>query len=287
MNSIAINPVLTSGAPGSFNVSSEGYIQGVAMDDPAVRNALAGGYLDPNEVLPMWGGVAVSELVPSLAAGAPSSTLGTKVSRAKTLVAAAAGQLTGFSVFNQVHSMVSSPQSPVPLAAGNMTVEFFRLRSRARIPVLCDAALAAALQSGLITAQVSWDFGGQQLAPFQAAYAADVINNATWLAGVATFTTAGAHGLNVGSDVSISGITPAGYNGFFKTIAGTAGVTIKVNLATNPGAFAANGQLDPGGGALPVQVLDVNIGNSMTVQYDPATGFATWNRNGTTAIIQI
>jgi hypothetical protein len=29
------------------------------------------------------------------------------------------------------------------------------------------------------------------------------------------------------------------------------------------------------------------VNNSMTVQYAPATGFATWNRTGTTALILI
>ena len=36
-----------------------------------------------------------------------------------------------------------------------------------------------------------------------------------------------------------------------------------------------------------VKVLSVEVGNSMTVSYDPVTGFATWNRSGTTAIILI
>ena len=42
-----------------------------------------------------------------------------------------------------------------------------------------------------------------------------------------------------------------------------------------------------GGGILPVRVLEVQVGNSMTVNYDPVTGFATWNRSGSCAVIQI
>jgi hypothetical protein len=42
-----------------------------------------------------------------------------------------------------------------------------------------------------------------------------------------------------------------------------------------------------GGGALPCKILDIRTGNSMTVQFDSATGFATWNYAGTCAIIQI
>jgi len=57
--------------------------------------------------------------------------------------------------------------------------------------------------------------------------------------------------------------------------------------AANPGTYSSGGSVGAGGGALPVRVLDVSIGNSMTVNYDPVTGFATWNRQGDVAIILI
>lgn len=42
-----------------------------------------------------------------------------------------------------------------------------------------------------------------------------------------------------------------------------------------------------GVGALACKVLEVAVGNSMTVSYDAGTGLATWVTNGTTAIILI
>jgi len=39
--------------------------------------------------------------------------------------------------------------------------------------------------------------------------------------------------------------------------------------------------------ALPVKVLNVNIGNSKIVTYSGSTGFANWTDNGSTALIQI
>ena len=63
MAEISINPSLTTNAAGSFNVQSLGFIQGLALDDPAVRNELAGGYLDAAQTVPMWGGVAIEELI--------------------------------------------------------------------------------------------------------------------------------------------------------------------------------------------------------------------------------
>jgi hypothetical protein len=43
----------------------------------------------------------------------------------------------------------------------------------------------------------------------------------------------------------------------------------------------------PGGTAIAAKLIDVNIGNSMVVSYSSGTGFGTWNRSGSTAIIQI
>ena len=45
--------------------------------------------------------------------------------------------------------------------------------------------------------------------------------------------------------------------------------------------------LNYGTGALPVKILDINAGNSMTVSYNAVTGAATWNRQGYAALIQI
>ena len=60
--SIAFNPFSTTTAAGSFNVTSEGYVQGVFLDDPALRYQLAGGtYLGASQpTLPMIGGAAIT-----------------------------------------------------------------------------------------------------------------------------------------------------------------------------------------------------------------------------------
>lgn len=284
---IAFNPVLTTNAAGSFSKTSEGFIQGTALNDPAVRNELAGGTLKSDAALPMWGGVGISELVPT---GTPSNSLGGVVDRATNVTdpgdVPAAGALTGFSVFDQDHAMINTPQSPVPLAGGNMLVNFYRFGSGARITVKADPSLVD-LQGNLITTQVSWDFSDQRLIPGVLAYAADVIAAASWAAGVVTLTLTTGGEVAVGDDFTISGMTPAGYNGSYTAVAGTAGVTLKYDLAVDPGAATVMGQLDAGGGFLPVRVLDVSVGNSMVVEYDPVTGFATWDRSGTTANILI
>lgn len=159
MSNISFTPMLTTNNAGGFSVQSNGLVQGVAMDDPAVRYALAGGYLDSAETLPMWGGVGLFVRVPPAA----NENLGTMVGRATTMTANAATQLVGFSVVNQAHAWISSPQSPAPVATDLMTVPYFLLGSGARIAVACDTTLAATLLNATIQPVVYWDFTNQRL----------------------------------------------------------------------------------------------------------------------------
>jgi hypothetical protein len=158
--SININPSVQTNFAGTFSVQSDGYIQGLFMDDPAVRYALAGGPLGPDETLPMWGGVAILD---SIGGGsAQASALGNIVTRAADYA-----HVTGFSVFNQNASAIVTPQSGVPLVTNGMNVNFFRMGSGARIVVLCDSTLAAALAGGdASNTEVSWDFTNQKLIAF-------------------------------------------------------------------------------------------------------------------------
>ena len=173
MSGITINPALTQNALGSFNVESVGFIQGQALDQPAIRNSLAGGILGPNETLPMWGGVGISEALSSgigtgtIPETGSSGTLGGTITRATNVTANTAASLTGFSVFDQNYSAVNSPESPVPLSAPSMQVNFYRLGSGARIAVAMAPGLVD-LRGNIITQKVSWDFVNQQLVPYVA-----------------------------------------------------------------------------------------------------------------------
>jgi hypothetical protein len=94
--------------------------------------------------------------------------------------------------------------------------------------------------------------------------------------------------VTVGSDFTITGITPAAYNGTFTAITGTTGSTLvyRLPLSGTPGAGTVFGTLVAGGGAVPIRsILEINIGNSMIVSYNTTTGFATWNRSGSAAVV--
>lgn len=294
MNSVPYNPLVTTNASGSFNVETTGYIQGQALDQPAIRNSLAGGVLLATAAFPMWGGVGIYELIPG-AANTPNGVLGGTVDRANSLTGATA--LTGFSVFDQAHAMINSPSSPVPVAPGGGQVNFYRLGSGARIAVAVDPSLIS-LDGTIITSQVSWDFVAQRLIPYSATYPQGTITGAVWASTdggqtdytVSTDLTAF---INAGDDINVAnvvstGATTNGYNGNFTVVSISAThIVVSAPRAASPGTYASGGIVVAGGGALPVKVLEVAVGNSMIVEYDATTGSATWDRSGSTAIILI
>ena len=285
MSQISFNPIQTTVAAGSFNITADGYIQGTALNDPAIRNALAGGYLASTETLPMWGGVGISETI-------PNSNAGPALIRATSLTQTSAGGLTGFTVFDQASAMITTPQSPVPLAGSLMSVNFYRLGSGARIAVDCDPTLVN-LQTQIISKQVSWDFTAQRLVPYLGTL---TISSGTYntTTGVIVLTMSAPAGFGAGDDVILSGLTGTGaYATLDGTWLATAVSGSTVTLAGPVGAGAATitgGSLTLASGAssaLAVKVLDVQVGNCMSVAYNATTGFATWNRNATNAIILI
>lgn len=58
---------------------------------------------------------------------------------------------------------------------------------------------------------------------------------ATWLASVATYTTSTAHGYAVGTYVTIAGVTPSGYNGYYYVTSVPTSTTFTVAIAVDPG----------------------------------------------------
>ena len=285
---ISYNPFITTTALSTFNVESTGYIQGQALDQPAVRFSLSGGVLASTETLPMWGGCAISEAVPpAMSSTTWQPSLGGAITRATNVTANTAGMVTGFSVFDQDHSMINTPQSPVPLIGSGSLVNFYRLGSGARISVKCDPNLVS-LQTGVINPQVSWDYANQQLVP----YSSTTISSGTYTSGTGAvaLTTAANHGLLPGDTFELNTMTGTGsyalLNGEWTATTGTTGTTLNFTGPVGATLTITGGNVVTGG-LLAVSVLDVQVGNCMTVTYNSSTGFATWNYGGTCAVILI
>lgn len=147
MASINMNPILTTNAKGLFSTNSNGYTQGDAQDDPAVKFALCGGVYDAEATAPIFGGMPAQEFVP-----AGDSVLGSTIK-----AAADDADPTAFVVFNQAFAGLTTPQSNAPAFLPGMSVNYYRLGSGARIPVALDPA-SVTLEGDLVSTTVYWNF---------------------------------------------------------------------------------------------------------------------------------
>lgn len=284
MANLSLNPMATTNAAGSFGVQSDGFIQGVALDDPANRFNLASGTVATTETKPLWGGLPVAELLP----GVNSSPRGSTIRRAASLA-----ELEGFTVFNQAHNGLTTPQSPVPLYASGISVSFYRLGSNMRVPLKASAQVVALGTAGAsVKTPLAWDFVNNQVTTAAAAAfaGADIDTTAvTYSNGVATATTASAHGLTAGQYVKISGVEPAAYNGTVVVLTVPSTTTFTYAPASAPGGSATTqgtiGAVAQADITLPVKVISIESGNSKTVSYDSATGFITWNNTDSCALV--
>lgn len=284
MANLSLNPMATTNALGSFGVQSDGYIQGIALDDPANRFNLASGTVAASETRPLWGGLPVAELIP----GNQSSPRGSTIRRA-----ASVADLEGFTVFNQAHNGLTTPQSPVPLYASGMSVSFYRIGSNMRVPLKASAQVVALATAGAsVKTPLAWDFVNNQVTTAAAAAFTgdDIATTAvTYGSDVATATTASAHGLAAGQYVKISGVAPEAYNGTVVVLSVPATTTFTYTPAAVPGGNATTqgtiGAATISDITLPVKVIAVEAGNSKTVSYDSKTGFLTWNNTDSCALV--
>lgn len=293
---IAFNPYITTNAAGSFNISTTGFIAGMLLDNPVELFKIAGGIVASTETIPMWGGIAITESIPTpgYSPTRQMDSLGGLLTRATS-----ESNLTGFTVFNQSQSLITTPQSPVPQAGSGNSINQVRLGSNVRLAVACDASLAS-IEGDPINQQVSWDFNAQALTAFDSATSNVTINTLTWAntnGGRLTLVTAAATLVGaVGDYVTISGATNTGTGGVaainstfqVDTFTDNEHFTLAAPAAAGVyGTLAGSPVVVEGTGALACKVLQFNFGNSMAPVYNPLTGFVNWNRNASTAIILI
>ncbi len=189
-NSIPFNPTATTVFAGGFVATAFGSYPGVYVEDPATRYQLAGGVLASSETLPMWGGVAITESIPTTG----FSQLGSTITRATAIA-----NHTGFAVFNQNGAAITSPQSIVPLTLTGSQVNFFRFGSLARVWLPIDPALVS-LDGGIVSPQLAWDYTNQKIIAYTSGTALPVkilsiqttgAFNVSYAAGSATWNSTG------------------------------------------------------------------------------------------------
>lgn len=170
MAAINFNPMTTLTGSNSFQLQSTGYIQGAFMDDPVARMWVLPGLVANSVTQPVWGGIPITENVPSLSAE------GNNLEQAagNIVIPTTIEEITGFTFFNRAHNMIITPGNPVPQATANMNIAYARLGSNLRVPVKIDPTLASTLEGGAVNTQVAWDFTNNQLSAYSSGTALPV-----------------------------------------------------------------------------------------------------------------
>jgi len=161
--SVTINPAVQSNFAGSFFSKSDGYTQGDALDDPAVRYFLRRGIVSPSATQVMWGGLLVTATLPTAGYGVgstnPQPDLGFILTPATSIAAGNAAGYLGVTVLNQSTAMFQSAQSRVPSAPASGNINWYPVGSNARIPLQITSAAFTAWSGGVIDPQtIYWDY---------------------------------------------------------------------------------------------------------------------------------
>lgn len=145
---ISFNPQQTTSPSNTFLQNTEGYVQGTTFDDTSSRMWLLSGTVASTVTQPVWGGMVVTEEVPTV----NNNSLGSSL-----VLASAAGNVTGMTVFDQSHNMIIVPGNTVQQALAGMTINYYRFGSNARIAVSVLSSLVASLEGGAINQALYWD----------------------------------------------------------------------------------------------------------------------------------
>ncbi len=152
--SVAFNPQLTTSPENSFVLESNGWMQGMELDNQPSRVQLEQGSLISTATAPVWGGVMVNQIIPTVNENALGNTI---------QLATAQEDQFAFVVGSRAYNMMILPGNSVPLAYPGMSVMYYPNGKWARIPVQCSSSLATALENGLVSQTVYWDFTNQVL----------------------------------------------------------------------------------------------------------------------------
>lgn len=171
--------------------------------------------------------------------------------------------------------VLTSTISPIPTPAITVTLADHGLTVGSTFPILVP------VQIGGVTVYGNYIVTGVN-SPSEFIISADsaptnllTITSASWLSGTATFSVSDRAILPVGSSVSVSGMTPSGYNGTFVVTGSTAG-SFEVAIAVDPGVASVVGTATANSTS-----YRVNDGNARIVYYigqvatSPASGYGS------------
>lgn len=142
-------PYTTTGISDGFVISTDGYVQGTYLPDPANRYNLEGGYVGSGQATPLWGGLAVALAVPDVGVNAQGPAI---ISSTSLLT------INGFTLFDQGSAGLISATSNVPLYNAGGSINFARFGSNLRICLAVEnSTILDSLQGAAPYVDLYWD----------------------------------------------------------------------------------------------------------------------------------
>jgi hypothetical protein len=148
--SVNFNPMTTTGFSGAFLLSTDGFVQGSMLDDPAIRYQLEGAIVGASQTPPLWGGLAVELTLPA--------TVNANLQGSTAVASTSASTIHAFTVTNQASAGIITPSSNVPLYVAGTSCNVVRAGSGARICVAVEnTTVLGNLTSASATVALYWD----------------------------------------------------------------------------------------------------------------------------------
>jgi hypothetical protein len=145
--SLSFNPNNTTNIAAGFLVDTEGYVQGFAQDDPAMRFQWEGAQVGGSTTL--WGGLAVTVNLQGVDTGQVGSLI---------VPATSLSSINGWTIFNQSMAGIITPSSNVPQYAVGSSLNIARPGSLARIVVAVEnSTILNALADAESNVDLYWD----------------------------------------------------------------------------------------------------------------------------------
>jgi hypothetical protein len=119
---VSFQPYTTTTSTLSFQLQTDGFIQGFFQDSPVSRYFLEGGVVSANQLTPIWGGLPLSLTIPG--PGLLGSSSGTG---AVATVAASTTTIDAWCVLNQAAAGVITSNSTSPLFPSGASLNFGRI----------------------------------------------------------------------------------------------------------------------------------------------------------------
>ncbi|MGC9216182.1 hypothetical protein [Acidithiobacillus sp.] len=149
MANVSFNPALMTQPQNSFQLETQGFIQGLTQDDPVSRMHLLTGIVLAAVTQPVWGGMGVTLATPELA---------TDNRQGLGIGLATADAINGFTVFDQGINFIQTPGNTVPTVQAGMNAPVYAFGSKARVAVpLASGVLSSLAGVSIGTTPLYWD----------------------------------------------------------------------------------------------------------------------------------